>query len=140
MAAQVTTDPATLAPTNKLDPRAIAWLQSLGVIQKETLEVFQNSYQSKLMGIKLSFSRQKRDFRLRYTVHAVRQFCMLSIFDFGCGDFSVSYINDALNVIFFLKKTIFFFALLLKISVLPFRPLNMSIQGKTESVSFTTCF
>ena len=53
MAAQVTTDPATLAPTNKLDPRAIAWLQSLGVIQKETLEVFQNSYQSKLMGMKV---------------------------------------------------------------------------------------
>ena len=39
-AAQVTTDPATLAPTNKLDPRAIAWLQSLGVTQKETLQVF----------------------------------------------------------------------------------------------------
>ena len=95
----MTTDPATLGPTNKLDPRAIAWLQSLGVIQKETLEVFQNSYQSKLMGIKLSFSRQKRDFRLRYTVHAVRQFCMLSIFDFGCGDFKKSSIYQQVDIL-----------------------------------------
>ena len=61
--AQVTTDPTTLAPTNKLDPRAIAWLQSLGVTQKETLEVFQNFSQSIMMGIKLSFNRQRRDFR-----------------------------------------------------------------------------
>ena len=40
----------------------------------------------------------------------------------------------------FLKKTMFLFALLLKIFLFPFQLLNLSIQGKTESVSFTTCF
>ena len=36
---QVTVDPATLAPTGQLDPRAIAWVESLGVKPNQTVEV-----------------------------------------------------------------------------------------------------
>ena len=35
----MTVDPATLAPTDQLDPRAIAWVESLGVKPNLTLEV-----------------------------------------------------------------------------------------------------
>ena len=35
---KVTVDPATLAPTDQLDPRAIAWVESLGVKPNLTIE------------------------------------------------------------------------------------------------------
>ena len=34
----MTVDPATLAPTDQLDPRAIAWVESLGVKPNLTVE------------------------------------------------------------------------------------------------------
>ena len=36
---QVTIDPTTLAPTDQLDPRALAWIESLGVKPKQTVQV-----------------------------------------------------------------------------------------------------
>ena len=36
---QVTVDPATLIPTGQLDPRAVAWVESLGVKPNQTVEV-----------------------------------------------------------------------------------------------------
>ena len=36
---KVTVDPATLAPTDQLDPRAIAWVESLGVKPNQTVQV-----------------------------------------------------------------------------------------------------
>ena len=38
-ASQVTVDPITLAPTDILDPRALAWVASLGAGHRHTLKV-----------------------------------------------------------------------------------------------------
>ena len=34
-----TIDPTTLAPTDQLDPRALAWIETLGVKPKQTVQV-----------------------------------------------------------------------------------------------------
>ena len=71
---QVTVDPVTLAPTDTLDPRAMAWVASLGAGQRNTVKV--NLSLPSLQIIKPSSQQGKKDVTIK--VHTIA--CILHAF------------------------------------------------------------